>query len=148
MGGSLEEGGSLMELTNATALAARIDVGSPLPNGNRRGMLVAKATYRFDAGGRVTLDDQDPYPIFLSDVLHPQGPLPRDDMPRLDDAFEVSLLGHAHAGGKRHVRVSLSVGDLTRAIDVFGDRVWVGTGEGARISDPEPFDKMPLTWSR
>ncbi|MBK8940778.1 MAG: DUF2169 domain-containing protein [Polyangiaceae bacterium] len=140
-----------MELVNATPLAARIDVGAPLENGLRRGMIVAKATFSFDSRGSVQLDDQDPLPIFLEDVLTPQGLLPRDDMPRVDSVFEVSLLGCAHAPGGRpaqHMQVSMSVGEVRRSIEVFGDRFMVGEGANAGATPAEPFTKMPLTWSR
>ncbi len=140
-----------MQLLNTTPVAARIDIGAPGPDGLRRGMLVAKATYRYDAAGRVTLDDQDPYPIFLRDHPTPLGVLPKDDVPRLDDAFEVMLLGCAHAPGgvpTQRMTVALTVGDVRRELVVTGDRHWVGEGDAATISEPEPFVKMPLTWSR
>lgn len=140
-----------MLLVNSTPLAARLDIGAPLPNGLRRGMLVAKATYRFDGSGHAELETQAPYPIFLKDELTPHGFLPRDSVARLDDVFEVSLLGCAHAPQGRpaeHVRVSLAVGGKHQSLDVFGDRWFEGEGPGATISRPEPFVKMPLTWSR
>lgn len=72
-------------------------------------------------------------------------------MPRTDGVFEVSLLGCAHAPGGRpaqHTRVSLSVGEVRRSIDVFGDRALVGEGASATATPAVPFTTMPLTWSR
>lgn len=140
-----------MELTNTTPLVAEVRVGRRTSSGRRTGLVVAKATYRYDARGETYLDTESPLPLFCPDELTPLGLLPRDDLPRNDEAFEVSLLGCAHALGGRPtgcMTVSLTVAERARQIVVFGDREWIGQGAGARISDPAPFMKMPLTWSR
>lgn len=140
-----------MRFTNTTPLAAHLSIGRELPNGLRAGLVLAKATFTFDERGRLRLDDQDPMPLFDADKQTPLGLLPRDNMPRNDAAFEVFLLGKAHAPfGKpaTHVRVGLSVGDTKRELDVYGDRFWVGSGADAVLSAPEPFLEMPLTYSR
>ncbi len=140
-----------MRFTNTTPLAAHLSIGRELPNGLRAGLVLAKATFAFDERGRLRLDDQDPMPLFDADKETPLGLLPRDNMPRNDAAFEVFLLGKAHAPfGKPvpHVRVGLTVGDTKRELDVYGNRFWVGTGPGAVLSAPEPFLEMPLTYSR
>ena len=140
-----------MQLTNSTPLAAHLAVGRRLPNGLRAGLVLAKATFTFDERGRLRLDDQDPLPLFDADKPTELGLLPRDDMPRNDPAFEVFLLGKAHAPfGKAvpHVCVSLIVGETKRSLNVYGDRFWVGSGPDAVLSAPEPFLEMPLTYSR
>jgi hypothetical protein len=140
-----------MELINTTPLVADLRVGRRAASGRRMGIVVAKATYRYDARGQTWLDSDSPLPLFCPDELTPLGLLPRDDLPRNDDAFEVSLLGCAHAPGGRPVSrmtVSLTVADRTHEIVVFGDREWSVAGPGVRITEPEPFTKMPLTWSR
>ncbi len=138
-----------MELVNSTPLTARIDVAHTEELGYRVGMIVAKATFRFDMDGSVTLDADDPYPIFLHDVESELGLLPRDDFPRIDDAFEVILLGVAYAPeGKpvRSMKVGLQVGDERRELIVFGDREWMDVQGNKAISEPEYFEKMPLTY--
>lgn len=140
-----------MELVSSTPLAAHLNIGRTLPNGLRAGLLLAKATFTFDERGRLRLDDQGPLPLFDADKETALGLIPRDNMPRNDPAFEVCLLGKAHAPfGKPvpHVRVTLSVGDTTRSLDVHGNRFWVGQGPSAVLSAPEPFTEMPLTYSR
>jgi len=140
-----------MEFENRTPIAARIDIGATGPDGTRRGLLIAKATYRFDALGRVSLDDSDPYPLRFAEEATPLGLIPKDDVPRTDDVFEVFLLGSARAPAGVAVpqmTVALSVGGLRRELIVTGDRHWLGEGESARISSPEPFVSMPVTWSR
>lgn len=141
-----------MRLTNATPVVARLTVG-PLPGEEaiRAGMLVAKATYRLDAEGVPTLDGQDPYPLFDADAPTELGLMPRDDLPRSDDAFEVVVLGAAHAPPGERVpvmAVALTLGSRRRELRVFGDRLWQQGPDGWHASEPEPFERMPLGWDR
>ncbi len=137
-----------MELVNTTPLPAKLDVAYLDRSMYRVGMIVAKATYNFDAHGHVTMETDDPYPIYLKDVETELGLLPRDDLPRTDEAFEVILLGAAHAPQNevREMIVSLQVGEIRRELLVFGDREWVDTGGEKNISEPVPFTRMPLTY--
>jgi len=128
-----------------------MDIGGREPNGERRGIFLAKATFLFDSRGSVRLDDESPLPLYFEDQATPLGVLPRDDVPRRDDVFEVFLLGSARAPrGEpvREMRVHLSVGGVARELVVHGDRHWVGEGESATISDPVPFTSMPVSWDR
>lgn len=137
-----------MNLINTTPVPASILVSEIEGNPTRFGMVVAKATYRFESSGPFDLDISDPVPIFRGDVPTPVGLLPRDDLPRSDPAFEVIVLGHAYAPrGKAtgQVRVHLGIGGVSRELVVFGDRVWQ---PGGRIGSPIPFTQMPLTWDR
>ncbi len=43
------------------------------------------------------------------------------------------------------LEVSASVGDLRKTLHVFGDRHWTSA---RTISDPEPFEAVPVTWGR
>jgi len=140
-----------MNLVNNTSLAAKIFVGHTEDEELRNGMVVAKATYRFDASGAVSLDADDPLPIFEDDLPTNLGLLPRDNLPRLDSSFEVILLGSAHAPGGQAVdqmTISMKVGDVQQEMVVWGDRVWQGEGDQATISSAMPFIRMPLTWAR
>lgn len=140
-----------MQLVNVTPLVAELGVaelpGSPL----RAGILHAKASYGFDLEGRVQLERERPFPLFVKDEPTELGVLPRDDFPAWDARFDVILLGQAHAPGGRPVRemsVGLSVGETRRELVVTGDRTWIGEGAAARVSDPTPFTSMPLTYAR
>lgn len=140
-----------MELVNKTPVPARLVVAETEEPELRQGTLTAKVTYRFDAAGRVTLDTEDPVPILADDQPTKLGLLPRDDLPRRDDVFEVICLGSAHAPGGRAVEqmtVSLSVGDVTRSLLVTGDRTWQGERGELGPSAPAPFIRMPLSWAR
>ncbi len=140
-----------MELSNATPAQARFTV-APVPGyRDRVGMLVVKATWRVGPGGVPVLDGQKPHPMHAEDTPTPLGLLPRDDLPRIDPAFEVMLLGQAHAPGGRPISsmtVSLEVGSARRVLQVTGDRHWERGLFGAHITDPAPFVSLPLTWDR
>lgn len=140
-----------MELVNTTPVSARLIVAAVSGFPARFGMIAAKATYRFDATGPFDLATAEPVALLLIDVPTPLGLLPRDDLPRADPAFEVIVLGQAHApGGKptAQMQVKIRVGPERRELLVTGDRVWEGTGKDRRIGRAAPFTRMPLTWDR
>jgi hypothetical protein len=140
-----------MLLANTTALDARVDV-APQPGLDVRvGLLIAKATFRWDDRGEVALDGQRPVPIFIGDEPTPRGVLPRDDLPDRGDAFEVVVLGTAHAPEGAPITertVAFEIGGERRELLVIGDRTWEGEGDGAVISSPAPFTTMPIGWDR
>lgn len=140
-----------MDLVNSTPLPADLRVG-PLPGSDRRvGALLAKATYRIGKGGALELETQEPVPLFHMDVETELGLVPRDDLVRHDEAFEVILLGAAYAPAGRPApvtTVTLAVGGVRHELDVVGDRYWVGSPGHLFLSPPEPFVRMPMTWSR
>lgn len=138
-----------MDLVNSTPLTANLLVSEVKGFPARFGVVAAKATYRFDATSPFDLVTEDPLPLLPIDVPTPFGLLPRDDLPRADSAFEVIVLGQAHApGGKptTHMSVRLRVGKHQRELLVFGDRKWEGNGASRRIGAATPFTTMPLSW--
>ncbi len=140
-----------MELVNTTPVQASLTVAAVSGYPARFGMMIAKATYSFDATAPFAIETANPVPLLMIDVPTPLGLMPRDDLPRADPAFEVIVLGQAHAPRKKPVaqmRVSLRVGATLRELLVTGDRLWQGTGATAVIGPATPFTKMPLTWDR
>jgi hypothetical protein len=61
---------------------------------------------------------------------------------------DVLLHGHAYApnGGATSVEARLRVGSIDKTVRVFGDRVWDKGLFGLRISQPQPFQKIPLKY--
>lgn len=140
-----------MELVNKTPVLARVAVGQTADPGLRRGCVTAKATYCIGDSGELTPDLEHPVPLLDEDLETPLGLLPRDDLPRGDDAFEVICLGAAHAPGARAVEqmtASLQVGHRQQTLLVSGDRSWQGSGDTQQPSAAVPFLRMPLTWER
>jgi len=139
-----------MELVNTTPVPAKLAIYAP-PVGARTAIFTAKATFRVSAAGEVTLDRDEPLPVLDADEPTELGLLPSDGLPRCDPAFEVMVLGQAYAPQgvpTQFLMVSLTVGTVERRLAVLGDRQWEGEGPGARITPPQPFATMPLTWSR
>lgn len=138
-----------MDLINRTPVVAEVlvgDVAQPF----RVGVVTAKATFRIGAGGP-EIDVDRPLPILHADQETDLGLLPRDVVPRMDDAFEVMLLGAAYAPGGRPIKertVALTVGSERRELAVIGDRVWESGPQGWRISRPTPFTRMPISYDR
>jgi hypothetical protein len=65
-------------------------------------------------------------------------------------ATDVVLLGEAFAPrrGTKELLVSLQVGPLKKALQVVGDRVFFKSIGGPQMSDPVPFERIPLQWER
>jgi hypothetical protein len=65
-------------------------------------------------------------------------------------ATDVVLIGAAvpPAGADTQVNVSFSVGRLGKRAVAFGDRSWVRGFAGTYLSDPQPFESMPLVYER
>jgi hypothetical protein len=65
------------------------------------------------------------------------------------DATDCVLLGHAVAPEPRtQMTVSFRIGALSKTVRVIGDRVFEKGFFGARISDPVPFERVPLIYER
>lgn len=140
-----------MQLVNQTPAVAQLDVTVDEQQ-PRRGMLVAKVSFRIDAAGGVVLDDQEPFPLFaFEEPTEELGPLPGDSMPRRDDKLDVVLLAAAYARGGRpaeSMHVGMSIGEVSRTMVVTGDRYWDTRSGQPRISRPVPFVRMPMTYAQ
>lgn len=65
-------------------------------------------------------------------------------------ATDIVLIGHAYAArvGDKTVDVRLQVGELEKTVRVFGNRTWVKRLGIADMTNPEPFEKVPLIYER
>ena len=61
---------------------------------------------------------------------------------------DVALIGKARSprGAVKQLDVSLRAGPLHKVIRVFGNRYWEKTGTGWKMTEPEPFESMPLVY--
>jgi uncharacterized protein YjbI with pentapeptide repeats len=71
-------------------------------------------------------------------------PLIDEGVGKLHSEFLVH--GHAYPSGDRKnaCAVKVQLGDKEKTLLVMGDRYW----DRSRVSEPLPFEKMPLTWQR
>ncbi len=130
---------------------------TPFPFGTKAGSrrppqpemtVVVKAAFRLAPGALVPLDDQPP----LSGETFAEGDDDRSGAPVLPGDFadfklraEVLLQGTCHPprGSKvTECPVRLTVGEWSKSLRVVGRRVFGGSA----LSEPLPFDVMPLGW--
>ncbi|MEM9066122.1 MAG: DUF2169 domain-containing protein [Planctomycetota bacterium] len=101
------------------------------------------------------LDLPDVAPLRPIDEYFDPGSLPllkAADLVPLKASPELLFCGVCHppAPATQACRVSISLGKWSKALAVFGDRVWQKKMLGLVPvrTDPVPFDAMPITWSR
>lgn len=65
-------------------------------------------------------------------------------------ATDVVLIGSAcaHRSRTTEIDVGFQVGNIKKAIRVIGDRIWEKSMGIVTMTDPEPFEKMPLAFER
>lgn len=144
-----------MDLINTTGVPAELTVSSLGPDEEGRdvrlGSLALKATLDVDRDGLMTLA-ADPLPVQDAELPCELGVLPRDLLPPRPEAVELMVLGAAHGPGGRPVRemiVALEVGERRWELAVTGERRWGrGADGGWTLSEPAPFQRMPLRWER
>lgn len=72
-----------------------------------------------------------------------------DDSPFRKMGIDVIVLGKAYpssTGANNRARFELQVGEVNYTMDIYGNRRWVRSGQNLVISNPEPFESIPLTW--
>ena len=139
-----------VELLNSTSFAADRAVFWDR-TGAEQLVLVLKGTWSLGEDGSLSLKEEQ-VPVSPVDEF-------RDDpetssisqeaeLGPVKPATDVFLTGSAKAprAGTRIMDVRLKIGSLGRTVRVFGPRRWGSRLGMARISEPEPFDTVPLIW--
>src|SRR5690349_10693658 len=138
----------MLQLNNTTPFAA-MPMLFPDAEGIDTMFAVVKGT--FVIGDQLALAEEQ-LPVTLADV-HRGDPTKTSirtpsDVSLQKPGTDVVLIGSAWAPGGQptwQTDVSVSVGPLSRAVRVFGDRVW-RAGVGASSEWVAPFVQMPLVW--
>jgi hypothetical protein len=120
------------------------------PEGRNILAVLAKATYRIVADGRLALADKQ-LPLNEGIVRDRELRLVQADTDLYPhkQATDVVLKGHAYSGGKPcpTFRVSLRVSTVSKSIDVIGDRSCHLSAAGRlSFSAPAPLEKLPLRY--
>ena len=111
-----------------------------------------KATYELAEGGLVLAEDQvavDPAGVPYGDPAETSYRYePECSLPKL--ATDVVLVGSAVAPktGTRELLVAFQVGPLKKGVRVLGDRAFFKGAVGVSMSNPVPFERIPLRWER
>jgi hypothetical protein len=110
---------------------------------------ILKVTYDVREDGSLRLAE-DQLQVLTEPEEGELGWMPADTAPR-KPGFDVFALGHARppeGGPVSSMTVRLQVGEEIRDLAVFGDRHWVRNDDRVAATAPEPFERMPLSWSR
>jgi hypothetical protein len=143
----------MLQLTNETAFqtgrAALLD-----GRGSQIWVVVVKATFRFDGGGRMMLHEaQEPVtstPIYAGEPG--ASSLLRDaEIVAQHPGTDVTLNATAHAPEGREVTeldVGVAISDMQRTLRVFGERRWEHGPFGMRKTPGTLFCTMPIRYER
>ena len=113
---------------------------------------VVKGTFRLGENLRIA-DNQAP--IVMVDEFHGKPDESSlkyaSELTFTKPATDVVLMGHAYAPRGRkttEVDVGLRVGQHGKVVRVFGNRLWLSGAVGHMMSEPQPFERMPLVYER
>jgi hypothetical protein len=141
-----------MELVNATPYQAGYTMALQ-PDGREQVLVVVKGTFGIPADyGHVTLAPAQTPLVEADEFAGEPGfsaPVYETDYSPIKPRCDVLLNGSAYApGGRRarRVRVELAVGAMRKAFDVVGPRVWQVLARTYGASEPESFDRLPISY--
>ncbi len=113
-------------------------------------LVAVKATFDIQDDGSTTLAKEQP-PVLRLPEHHGepgQSSIKYDaDLVLTKRCTDILVVGHAYAppgNTVTHLDCGFKVGTLQKLVRVFGDRRWSGAG----MSDPQPFQRMPLAYER
>ncbi len=114
-------------------------------------LVAVKASYLIKSDGRLDIGEQKD-PVLSPQYLGEPGKSSlkyNSDLELAKPGTDIILHGHAYAPNEKPVTkmgVLLKVGPLKKMLAVTGDRFWEQGALGTKLSDPLPFEKMPLTY--
>ena len=118
--------------------------------------LIAKRTYDISKDGVCSLSEKQER-VWDDSFPHEEVEAPLVSPPRCDNdcfAFKqatdlvVQGAAYTYRSGKSKTNVSVSTGNLTRSINVYGDRIAEWKGERIQFSEPKEFERMPVRYDR
>jgi len=141
-----------MRFTNATRLPAAWTLGFQ-QDGRELLVVVVKATYALPPTGGEAALAADQQPLVEEDRFSGEpghsAPVLETDYAHRKPACDVLLVGSACApSGRRVTRlvVGLQVGSMAKQFAVVGPRIWQRGIGGVRAGEPQPFEKLRLTY--
>ena len=141
----------MLQLKNETPFVPSIAV---FPNQHGIDTLYVTVKATFDLGARVDVSQQQ-QPVRMADEWW--GEPGHSSLKYASEihlskpSTDVIVVGDACLPGRRPVQqldVAVSVGDRSKILRVFGDRVWERGFFGINISTPQMFETMPLVYER
>lgn len=142
----------MQELRNRTPYAIAV---APFVHKDGRSVaaVIVKGTFDLNGSGRSPVLAEEQVPVGLADDHFEDDETPSSlryasEAVPAKRGTDVAIIGHAYPrqGFAKTLDVQLQVGPLQQRLRVFGDRVWRRSFGSWKISDPMPFDKMPLRY--
>jgi hypothetical protein len=141
-----------MKLLNGSGMAAGYTLGMD-PEGAEYVVVAVKGTFTLPRMGEEPRLATEQVPLVDADLFTGE-PGRSATLAECDYALEkprcdVLLNGAAYPPGGRpaqRVMVGLQVGSLRKSFAVCGNRVWRGVGVGYFPSEPEPFERLPISY--
>lgn len=116
-------------------------------------VVAVKGTFALDRSGVLDLAEE-PVPLHFADVYWGE-PATSSLRYEADIAIEkpgtdVALIGTAYApsGAVRQLDVGMKIGSVGKIVRAFGDREWRKARGGFALTEPAPFETMPLVYER
>lgn len=141
-----------MDLLNATNMQAGYTMGME-PDGRESIVVVAKGTFTIPQNGGMPELADEQVPLIEADEYTGEpglsAPLYESDYARFKPRCDVLLNGSVYAPGgqpAKKVRVSLTVGTMTKSFHVVGRRVWKKRLGSVSATSPKPFVTMPISY--
>jgi hypothetical protein len=117
-------------------------------------VVALKGTFTIGADGKTAVADTQqavlPFPEHFGDPLTTSLRY-ECDLDYTKPTTDVLVHGHAYAPKGRpttEVDVAIRVGPVSKSLHVVGDRTWREGALGLKLSEPEPFEKMPIRYER
>jgi len=138
----------MLQVVNRTPLAATLSV-FPNPAGVECAYAAVKATFDLSSGTPQLAPKQTQ---FLATDVYWGDPITTSlraaaDLTLLKPTTDIMVLGRAVAPRPLPMMdVTLRVGAIAKTLRLFGNRRWVRRGKEWAISEPQPFERMPLRW--
>jgi len=141
-----------MRLTNITGLPASWTMGFQR-DGREMLVVIVKATYSIPASNEVAIQAEEHVPLVQADRFSGEpgmsAPLYETDYAHRKPACDVLLVGSAYAPRGRSVTrtsVYMKVGPIEKEFAVVGTREWSNGVLGISVSDPRPFESLPISY--
>src|SRR3990172_1406124 len=141
-----------MELLNRTPFAADRFVLQD-KDGKDLVIVILKCTYSLKEGEKLKVAEKQ-VPVQLADEYYGK---PGESSIRYESDIipykrnmDIVLIGHAYTfkGKTREVDVTLRVGKVHKTLRIIGNRFWRKPLGLSSISDPEPFERIPIIYER
>ena len=117
-------------------------------------VIIVKATFEIEEDSSVKLAGEQVDPVLVPESRGDPATsslIYDTDFVTTKPTTDVVLHGHAysfHAKSQQRVKVTMSVGNIRKTLEVFGDRYWYKSIFGVKASPPETFEKIPLIYER